>query len=74
VVGPQSCRVIYYFDTPTLGRRHQLFGRVIWHESHNEKMICSLLLLQRAFLEIAEFTSRFEKFGRLPQGHKDCND
>jgi hypothetical protein len=28
VVRPQSCRVIYYFDTPTLGRRHQLFNRV----------------------------------------------
>jgi hypothetical protein len=28
VVRPRSCRVIYYFDTPTLGRRHQLFGRV----------------------------------------------
>jgi hypothetical protein len=37
-------------------------------------MICSLLLLQRVFLEISEFTSRFEKFGRLPQGDKDCND
>jgi len=22
VVRPRSCRVIYYFDTPTLGRRH----------------------------------------------------
>ena len=30
VVQPWSCRVIYYFDTPTLGRRHQLFGRVSW--------------------------------------------
>jgi len=29
VVRPRSCRVIYYFDTPTLGRRHQSFGRVI---------------------------------------------
>jgi hypothetical protein len=29
VVRPQSCRVIYYFDTPTLGRRHQLFDHVI---------------------------------------------
>jgi hypothetical protein len=29
MVRPQSCRVIYYFDTPTLGRRHQSFGRVI---------------------------------------------
>ena len=28
VVRPRSCWVIYYFDTPTLGRRHQLFGRV----------------------------------------------
>ena len=24
----RSCRVIYYFDTPALGRRHQSFGRV----------------------------------------------
>ena len=30
VVQPRSCRVIYYFDTPTLGRRHQLFGRVTY--------------------------------------------
>jgi len=28
VVRPRFCRVIYYFDTPTLGRRHQSFGRV----------------------------------------------
>ena len=28
VVRPRSCRVIYYFDTPVLGRRHQSFGRV----------------------------------------------
>jgi len=28
VVRPRSCQVIYYFDTPTLGRRHQSFGRV----------------------------------------------
>jgi len=28
MVRPRSCRVIYYFDTPILGRRHQLFGRV----------------------------------------------
>jgi hypothetical protein len=30
VVRPRSCRVIYYFDTPALGRRHQSFGRVIF--------------------------------------------
>jgi len=28
VVRPRSCRVIYYFDTPVLGIRHQLFDRV----------------------------------------------
>jgi len=28
VVRPRYCRVIYYFDTPTLGKRHQSFGRV----------------------------------------------
>jgi hypothetical protein len=30
VVRPRSCRVIYYFDTPTLRRRHQSFGRVTY--------------------------------------------
>jgi len=28
VVRPPSCLIIYYFDTPTLGRRHQSFDRV----------------------------------------------
>jgi len=28
VVRPRSCRVIYYFDTPPLGKKHQFFGRV----------------------------------------------
>jgi len=28
MVRPRSCQVIYYFDTPTLGRRYQFFGRV----------------------------------------------
>ena len=31
VVRPQSCWVIYYFDTPALERRHQSFSRVILH-------------------------------------------
>jgi len=31
VVRPRSYRVIYYFDTPALGRRHQSFGRVTNH-------------------------------------------
>jgi hypothetical protein len=33
VVRPRSCRVIYYFDTPTLGKRHQSFGRVMVPEA-----------------------------------------
>jgi len=37
VVRPRSWWVIYYFDTPTFGRRHQSFGRVkysgmIWQD------------------------------------------
>jgi len=28
VVRPRSCRVIYYFDTPTPRKRYQSFGRV----------------------------------------------
>ena len=32
VVRPQFCRVIYYFNTPALGRRHQSFGHVIYNE------------------------------------------
>ena len=31
MVRPRSCRVIYYFDTPALGTRHQLFDRVNYH-------------------------------------------
>jgi len=27
VIRSRSCRVIYYFDNPALGRRHQSFGR-----------------------------------------------
>jgi hypothetical protein len=33
MVRPRSCLVIYYFDTPTLGRRHQSFGRVNQHST-----------------------------------------
>jgi hypothetical protein len=41
VVRSRSCRVIYYFDTPALGRRYQSFGRVtqIDHQSENHQNI-----------------------------------
>jgi hypothetical protein len=37
VVRPRSCRVIYYFDTPALGIRHQLFDRV------SQQGLCALM-------------------------------
>jgi len=37
VVRPLSCRVIYYFDTPALGRRHQSFGHVTYHPQTNDQ-------------------------------------
>ena len=46
VVQPWSYRVIYYFDTPTLGRRHQLFDRDIvqcvflGYGSHTKRYQC----------------------------------
>jgi len=39
VVRPRSCRVIYYFDTPALGRRHQSFGHVIHSATNNSLFI-----------------------------------
>jgi len=36
VVRPRSCRVIYYFDTPPLGKRHQSFGRVNTQTKQNK--------------------------------------
>jgi hypothetical protein len=35
IVRPRSCRVIYYFDTPTLGRRYQSFGHVNYRFLHD---------------------------------------
>jgi len=45
VVRPRSCRVIYYFDTPALGKRHQSFGRVSCRGSWLEWFSFPLLFL-----------------------------
>ena len=37
VVRPRACRVIYYFDTPALERRHQSFG-IQRSLQHDQKM------------------------------------
>jgi hypothetical protein len=39
VVRSRSYRVIYYFDTPALERRHQLFGRVTNQAQEPKKYI-----------------------------------
>jgi hypothetical protein len=55
VVRPRSCRVIYYFNTPTLGKRHQSFGRVTW-QSHIHVNIYYLSWLQSNLMELEETT------------------
>jgi hypothetical protein len=36
LIRPRSCRVIYYFDTPALGIRHQSFDRVSLRDQHEK--------------------------------------
>jgi len=47
VVRPRSCRIIYYFDTPALGRRHKSFGRVKINTSRWGRF--EVLKVQRSF-------------------------
>ena len=49
LIRPRSCRVIYYFDTPALGRRHQSFDRVSWPQTNNlvlQNQIAKLVRLE----------------------------
>jgi hypothetical protein len=39
VVRPRSCRVIYYYDTPALGIRHQLFDHVSMHPLYQIQVV-----------------------------------
>ena len=50
MVLPRSCRVIYYFDTPALDRRHQLFGRVTFPSISSSLSILSLVSFCSPFL------------------------
>jgi hypothetical protein len=52
VVRPRSYRVIYYFDTPALGIRHQFFYRVTSQQSdkpakHKKKKNREVTKIQR---------------------------
>jgi hypothetical protein len=51
VVRPRSCRVIYYFDTPALGRRHQSFGRVT-KSSLNLSLKCLMTSFARSSISL----------------------
>ena len=79
VVRPRSCRVIYYFDTPTLGRRHQSFGRVMFITYGYTNKICmsvyfiddrnySLLNtpIINAFFTVYSFLNRITDRMRIP--------
>ena len=48
MVRPRSCRVIYYFDTPVLGRRHQSFGHVRYQKINMCPNFCMLYYLENA--------------------------
>nr|ABG37652.1 integrase [Populus trichocarpa] len=66
VVRPRSCRVIYYFDTSALGRRHRSFGRVndvdkqrenIFHtRCHIRNKICIMIIDGGSCANIASTT------------------
>ena len=64
MVRPQSCRVIYYFDTPALGKRHQSFGRVT-----NHNLI--LLICGRLSYKAGERPFRFEVTWTTHNEYKD---
>jgi hypothetical protein len=79
VVRPRSCRVIYYFDTPTPGRRHQSFGRVMFITYGYTNKICmsvyfiddrnySLLNtpIINAFFTVYSFLNRITDRMRIP--------
>jgi len=60
VVRPRSCRVIYYFDTPALGRRHQSFGRVKGREEKNKEL---LKIFEGKIYEILGNDSKVDEHG-----------
>jgi hypothetical protein len=47
VVQPQSCRVIYYYDTPAFGIRHQLFDRVTLQDSFQNLHLYNFMIIKR---------------------------
>ena len=74
VVRSRSCWVIYYFDTPALGRRHQSFGRVRQCKTRfrfwNYAFETSVYLINRMPTPILAHRSPFDcLFQRSPDYH-----
>jgi len=59
VVRPRSCRVIYYFDTPALGIRHQLFDRVTRQHIQGNQLYGRRTSLSRFSLKTGATESSF---------------
>ena len=65
MVRPRSCRVIYYFDTSALGRRHQSFGRVSYlvllyvSMTHNLNVLRTLLATSNVVMSQVFFTKAY---------------
>jgi len=71
VVRSRSCRVIYYFDTPALGRRHQSFGRVRnrnFQSQISQSASVDLLPFRLEYLELQKSNwCKLNMFGFLTQ-------
>ena len=60
MVRPRFCRVIYYFDTPVLGRRHQSFGRVkelCWNDDQLIRFFNTSIFISWLVLMLSNFWS-----------------
>jgi len=72
VVRPRSCRVIYYFDTPALGRRHRSFGRVsdLLHDpSSFRRLVGRLIYLTISHPDIVFPVNLLSQFMHHPDNH-----
>ena len=69
VVWPRSCRVIYYFDTPALGRRHQSFDCVNFRVVIDFSLFGHGMRKSKCWRGINLFFARF--FNNLTTGKSD---
>ena len=72
MVRPRSCQIIYYFDTPALGIKHQSFDHVREEEDHQVSFQSSFLcwvmsskLFKQVWVERNRFNALFLDFFEL---------